>query len=114
MNLRRVCAATCVALLLGTSGCFLLGLVLLPFQLLFSLFGVAGGAVAVAQVEPPDAPAPVAREVAPDQWEVTGLREDVRCEIVCSAPGCAPQTYSWPRDFVNHGEHVDVRFERSR
>ena len=114
MNLRRVSATTCVALALSASGCALLGLLILPFQLIFGLFGAAGGAVGIAQVDPPGSPAPVAREIAPSQWEVTGLREDVRCEIVCSAPGCETKTYSWPRDFYDHGERVDVHLERSR
>jgi hypothetical protein len=114
MNLRRVCAASFGALVLASSGCVLLGLVLLPFELLFGLFGAAGAVLGIAQVDPPDAPAPLAREVGPGQWQVTGLREDVRCEIVCSAPGFESKTYSWPRDFVDHGEYVEVHFERGR
>jgi hypothetical protein len=114
MDLRRVGATTCAALALSASGCVLLGLLVLPFELLFSLFGAAGGAVGIAQVDPPGGPAPVAQQIAPEQWVVTGLREDVRCEIVCSAPGFETTTYSWPRDFVNHGGKVDVHLERSR
>jgi hypothetical protein len=114
MDLRRVGATTCAALALSVSGCVLLGLLVLPFELIIGLFGAAGGAVGIAQVDPPGAPAPVAREIAPSRWEVTGLREDVRCKIVCSAPGFETRTYSWPRDFYNHGETVDVHLERSR
>jgi hypothetical protein len=114
MKLRRVRAAAPVALMLACGGCILIELVLLPFQLIFGLFGAAGGAVGIAQVEPPDATPPVVRQVDPEHWAVTGLREDVRCEIVCSAPGFEPRTYSWPRDFYNHGEDVEVRLERSR
>jgi hypothetical protein len=114
MNLRRVCATGSAALVIASTGCALFGLLLLPLKLLFSLFGAAGAAVGIAQVDPPDAPAPLVRQVAPEQWEVTGLREDVRCEIVCTAPGCEPRTYWWPRDFAGGGEEVSVHLERSR
>ena len=114
MKLRRAGAATSVVLVLTASGCALLAILLLPIQLLFSLFGAAGGAVGIVKVDPPDGPAPVARQVDADHWQVTGLREEVRCEIVCSAPGFATKTYSWPADFYDHGEDVEVRLERAR
>ena len=114
MKLRRVGAAALAAAVLVSTGCILIEILLIPIQLLFSLFGAAGGAIGIAQVEPPNATPPVVQQIDAEHWQVTGLREDVRCQIVCTAPGFETKTYSWPSDFYNHGEDVEVRLERSK
>jgi hypothetical protein len=112
--LRRTGRTLGSLLLLGASGCALLQIVMLPFQLLFSLLGAAGGAVGICDVRPVTAPPPVVENVAPDQWRVTGLRADVSCRIVCTAEGVEPRVYEWPRDFAGSGEDVLVQFDGTR
>jgi hypothetical protein len=99
----------------NTTGCALIGIVLVPFQLLLSLLGAAGGAVGIADVRPDISPRPIARAVSDEQWLVTNLRPDTTCNITCSAPGRASRTYAWPKDFDEcDGQCVVVRLDRNR
>lgn len=99
---------------LGTTGCALLSIVLLPIQLLFQLLGAGASAVGLSDVPPTADPPPLVKNVAPGKWLVTGLRSDVPCKIVCTCEGAEPRVYAWPGDFAGHGEEVVVRFDGTR
>jgi hypothetical protein len=105
-------------LVLNLTGCALLSLVVLPIQLLFSLLSslgtAAGGAVGIVYAEPIEGPPAVVQRVGESAWLVDGLSPRAPCRIVCSAPGCEPRTYDWPRDFEGRGENVTVRLEPKR
>jgi hypothetical protein len=104
---RRIGGLALAFVFFNTTGCALLGLVLLPFKLLISLLGALGGAVGVADALPERGPPPLARHLGGERWIVEGLRDDSPCAIVCTAPGCAPRSYAWPADFVgSRGELV--------
>lgn len=96
----------------NTTGCALLELVTLPLKILFSLLGSLGSAVGIADVVPVDAPPPVVRAAGEETWEVAGLRPEVPCTIVCTAPGFRARTFAWPRDFGGRGGEVAVSLVR--
>ena len=111
---RRIGLTLGALFMLNLTGCGILNLLLLPFQLVFSLLGAAASSVGLSDVVPSHGPAPVVQEATDGKWLVSGLRRDAPCTIVCSAPQCDSQTFAWPGDFRGQGEEVAVRLERSR
>ena len=105
------------AAVLQLAGCFIGTLLMVPLQLIFGLFAAIGGTLAgivsISDVPPDTGPPPSIIEIAPDRWMVDGLRIDQPCTITCSAPGYAPRTYAWPRDFAGHGVDVAAILQRS-
>lgn len=112
--MRRTLALAGAFVVFNSTGCALLELVTLPLKILFSLLGSLGSAVGIADVVPVDGPAPVVRAAGEETWVVEGLRPEVACSIVCSAPGFHPRTYAWPEDFAGRGGEVAVTLDRDR
>lgn len=111
---RRAGLLIATLLVLNLTACALLDIALLPLKLLFNIVGGAASAVGIADVRPSGGSAPVVESAGEERWLVTNLSADVPCTIVCSAPGCDPQSFAWPSDFARGGENVTVQLERSR
>ncbi len=112
--IRRAALLALAFVVMQTTGCGLLEIALVPIKLLFSILGGIAGLVGLADVTPTRDPPPLVQNVADGQWLVTGLSPDAPCKIVCSAPGCAPRTYSWPDDFAGRGGDVAVRLDPAK
>ena len=102
--LRRGLALLGTLAVLNVSGCGLVQLVTLPFQLIFSLLGLIGDGVgslvdSIVLVEPISGPPPIVRSHEPGEFALGPVGPESRFRVVCSAPAHETVTYLWPDDF---------------
>lgn len=102
--LRRVLCLLAALGLLNVSGCSILSILAIPFQILMSIFGFVGDGLgslvdAVVMVEPLEGPPPQVRMVEPGEWALDETQPGSRFRVTVSAPGHVSRQYLWPDDF---------------
>ncbi len=90
---------------LALTGCSILGLLMTPLQLLFSLFSSVGSGLGsltgLASIEPLEGPPPELRQLPDGTWSVAGIEPGARFEIVFEAPGHTERRLRWPEDLAD-------------
>jgi hypothetical protein len=103
--IRRILAVLAAFMVLSSSGCGLLGVLMVPFQLLFEVIGgvfdvVGQGLDAVVLVEPIDGPAPTVRLAGSSSVVLTdvvpGSRFRVTFATDAAGTGHEAVVFAWP------------------